>query len=162
ACSARIEKGAHFLTNRLADERRHGVADEAELMRARDREAEPIGEALHARGFARSERALLRGMDEAQAVLAEMRDDGGAKALAMHGAMRGASDEIVFALFLASAGGERWKIADGIPQFHLGVILRATRRTQLAGEVAGDVAAHADEKLPPPALRHAEFPRFLD
>jgi len=42
-------------------------------------EPEPIREALDARGFARGERAVLRRVDEHEAVLAQMRDDGAAR-----------------------------------------------------------------------------------
>ena len=75
----RTEKGAHFQTHRLGDERGHGVADDAELMGAGDGEPKPVREALDARGFARGERAVLRRVDEHEAVLAQVGDDGAAR-----------------------------------------------------------------------------------
>ncbi len=74
-----MEKVFNGTTNGLRDKRRHCVADEPELMRASDWKGEPVRKALHTRGFARSERAMLPRVDEHQPVLAEMSNDGGAR-----------------------------------------------------------------------------------
>ena len=64
-------------------QRRNGVADDAELMGAGDGELEPVGEALHAGGFAGGERAVLLGVDEHQPIFAQVGHDGGAGAVAV-------------------------------------------------------------------------------
>lgn len=46
------EKFADFQADGFRDERRDGVADDSELMRAGDRELKPVREALDAGGFA--------------------------------------------------------------------------------------------------------------
>jgi hypothetical protein len=51
----RVEKCAHFQTQCFANQGRHGVSDDAKLVRARDREAKPIGKALDACRFTGSE-----------------------------------------------------------------------------------------------------------
>ena len=85
----RFEKRPHLQTNRFTNKRRHGVADDAELVRARDRELKPIRKALDARGFSRRERTVLRRVDEHEPILAEMRDDGAARLAVGSGACIG-------------------------------------------------------------------------
>jgi len=71
-----LQKLLHGQAYGLGHQRRDGVADETEGVGLRAREDKPVRETLHTGGLARGERAVLRGVDEHQPVLAQVRDDG--------------------------------------------------------------------------------------
>jgi hypothetical protein len=62
----------------LRDQRGNGVANEAVRLCARLWKTEPIGEALDARGLAGCQGAVLRWVNEHQAILAQVSDNGAA------------------------------------------------------------------------------------
>ena len=78
-----MQEIGHRVTDGFTDERRHRIANDSELMGAGDRKLEPVRECLRTRCLTGRERALLRGMDEHEPVLAEVRDNGAAWSVAM-------------------------------------------------------------------------------
>ena len=77
------EELLHFFTDCFRDQWWHGIPDQPELVRARDGKVKPVRKTLNTRGFTGSERTVLCRVYEAESVLAQVRDDGGAKFLAM-------------------------------------------------------------------------------
>ncbi len=68
-----------LFTHRFSNQRRNSISDETELMGAGDRKLKPIREALDAGGLPRCQGPVLGGVNEHQAVLGQMRHDGGAE-----------------------------------------------------------------------------------